>query len=219
MAKWLFISLAVALPALGHGYLGAESCQGCHPDAYAAWRTSAHSRAREALSSTQLKDARCLSCHSPQEGDKQVENVTCETCHGGGQYYSSRYVMKDSELSRLVGLLDPSEKGCRTCHDSSSPSLKTFDFAAKLKAIDHWTKERERRVTAAPSRQDEEELSQTFEKAHRALTEQKEIAPTKEAQRVAPTLENHKSPLLGVKVRMAKGSTDSSNASAEKSRR
>ena len=66
-------------------------------------------------------------------------NVTCESCHGGGQYYSARYVMKDAELARLVGLLDPSEKGCRTCHDASSPSLKPFDFVAKLKAIDHWT--------------------------------------------------------------------------------
>jgi len=41
--------------------------------------------------------------------------------------------MKDPELARLVGLVDPSEKGCATCHDASSPSLKAFDFVAKLK--------------------------------------------------------------------------------------
>ena len=68
-----------------------------------------------------------------------MANVSCETCHGGGQYYTARYVMKDPELARLVGLLDPSEKGCRTCHDASSPSLKPFDFVTKLKSIDHWS--------------------------------------------------------------------------------
>ena len=65
--------------------------------------------------------------------------------HGGWQYYAAQYVMKDPELVRLVGLLDPSEKGCRSCHDASSPSLKPFDFVEKLKLIDHWTAERQRR--------------------------------------------------------------------------
>jgi hypothetical protein len=74
-----------------------------------------------------------------------VESISCESCHGGGQYYAAGYVMKDPELVRLVGLLDPSEKGCRSCHDASSPSLKPFDFVEKLKLIDHWTAERQRR--------------------------------------------------------------------------
>lgn len=150
MAKWwLLAALLVGSVALGYGYLGPESCQGCHPDAYAAWRASSHSRSRDSLSPQQQRDARCLSCHSPAEAESQVANVTCETCHGGGIYYSARYVMKDAELARLVGLADPSEKGCRTCHDSSSPSLKPFEFVTKLKAIDHWTVERNKRAAAA----------------------------------------------------------------------
>ncbi len=139
----IFVFAALAAPA--HDYLGPESCQACHPDAYAAWQNSAHARAKQVLSPQQQKDVRCQSCHSPNEGDQKVENITCETCHGGGQYYSSTYVMKDPELARLVGLLDPTEKSCRSCHDNASPSLKTFDFAAKLKAIDHWSAEREKR--------------------------------------------------------------------------
>src|SRR5689334_15779212 len=118
MAKWwLLLALVVGSVALAFDYLGPESCQGCHPDAYAAWRSTAHARARDTLSATQQRDARCLSCHSPAEAEQRVANVTCESCHGGGQYYSARYVMKDPELVRLVGLVDPSEKGCRTCHD------------------------------------------------------------------------------------------------------
>jgi formate-dependent nitrite reductase cytochrome c552 subunit len=123
--------------AFAYDFLGPETCQGCHPDAYQQWRASAHSRAKDALTPTAQKDARCLSCHSPNEADQRVTGISCETCHGGGQYYAARYVMRDPELSRLVGLVDQSEKACRTCHDTSSPSLKPFDFVAKLKAIEH----------------------------------------------------------------------------------
>ena len=165
MAKWVvLIVLVVASAALGYGYLGAESCQGCHPDAYAAWRATPHARAKETLSPTQQKDARCLSCHSPAEGEHQVSNVSCESCHGGGQYYSARYVMKDPELSRLVGLVDPSEKGCRTCHDASSPSLKPFDFVTKLKAIDHWTVERNKRLGEVAAEKSEKPAEKPAEK-------------------------------------------------------
>src|ERR1043166_3107895 len=146
MAKWSCLSiLVIASVALGYDFLGPESCQGCHPDAYAAWRASAHSRAKESLSQQQQTQARCLSCHSPAESEQRasnIANVTCETCHGGGLYYSARYAMKDAELARVVGVSAPGEKACRPCHDSSSPSLKSFDFVAKLKAIDHWTVER-----------------------------------------------------------------------------
>ena len=133
----LALTLASTL-AFAYDFLGPETCQGCHPDAYQSWRQSAHSRAKDSLTPAAQKDARCLSCHSPNEAEQRVTGISCEACHGGGQYYAARYVMKDPELSRLVGLTDPSEKGCRTCHDASSPSLKPFDFVTKLKAIEHW---------------------------------------------------------------------------------
>lgn len=125
--------------AFSYDYLGPESCQGCHADAYSAWKASPHARAKDTLTPAAQKDARCLSCHSPAESEQRVAGVSCESCHGGGQYYAAAYVMKDPELSRLVGLVDPSEKGCRTCHDASSPSIQQFDFVRKLKAIDHWS--------------------------------------------------------------------------------
>jgi hypothetical protein len=135
----------VGVPAQAGDFLGPESCQSCHPDAYAALKASAHARSRDVLSPMQQKNARCLSCHSPTEADQRVPHVSCEACHGGGQYYSARYVMKDPELGRLVGLVDPQEKSCRGCHDGSTPSVRPFEFAARLKAIDHWTVEREKR--------------------------------------------------------------------------
>ena len=142
-------SRAAASELAGAEFVGPESCNACHPDAFAAWLQSKHARSIESLSEQQQKDARCLSCHSPNLQDRRVASVSCETCHGGGQYYAAGYVMKDEELVRLVGLQDPSEKGCRSCHDASSPSLRPFDFTAKLKLIDHWTAERQRRERKA----------------------------------------------------------------------
>ncbi|MBX5482782.1 MAG: cytochrome c family protein [Myxococcaceae bacterium] len=136
--------LAASVPALAADFMGPESCKACHPEAYAAWKSSKHARAFESLSQREKGDARCTTCHAPNL-DQQVTSVSCETCHGGGQYYSPDYVMRDPELARLVGLNDPSEKECRTCHDASSPSLQPFDFVEKLKLIDHWTAERQRR--------------------------------------------------------------------------
>jgi hypothetical protein len=140
--------LLAGTPALAADFLGPESCKACHAAAYDAWKSSRHAHARESLSPAQQKDARCLSCHSPNEADQRVAAVSCETCHGGGHAYSAPYVMKDPELSRLVGLQDPSEKSCRNCHDTSSPSLRTFQFVEKLKAMDHWTVERQKRAAA-----------------------------------------------------------------------
>ncbi len=150
-----------ASAALAHDFLGSESCQACHPDAYAAWQTTAHARSRDVLSGQQHKDVRCLSCHSPNQGDQKTAHVSCETCHGAGQYYSASYVMKDAELARLLGMVDPGEKVCRGCHDSSSPSLKPFDFAQKLKAIDHWTVERAKRKAAVVPQAPSSELAKS----------------------------------------------------------
>jgi formate-dependent nitrite reductase cytochrome c552 subunit len=145
---WIMVLLAGA-PALAADFTGPESCRACHADAYNAWRESKHARALDALAPEQQKDARCISCHAPNLAEQKVSNVNCESCHGGGQYYASSYVMKDAELARLVGLQDQSEKKCRSCHDASSPSLRPFDFVEKLKLIDHWTVERAKRGTGA----------------------------------------------------------------------
>jgi Cytochrome c554 and c-prime len=156
-------SLLLAVPvvalcsaaALAADFLGPESCKACHAEAYAVWSTSKHARSLESLTREQQKDPRCVACHAPNLTEQKVGGVSCETCHGAGQYYVPSYVMKDPELARLVGLLDPGERSCRSCHDASSPSLKPFDFTAKLKAMDHWSAGRTRRAAApeaAPAR-------------------------------------------------------------------
>lgn len=160
-----FLSLALLAVAMAPArafsadFIGPENCKVCHPVAYEAWKDSQHARASQTLSPKQQKDGRCLSCHSSEQA-KGFPDVGCETCHGGAQYYVPRYVMKDKELSRAVGMVDPSEKQCLKCHDATAPSLRPFQFQEKLKLIDHWTAERAARkekLSAKLTRDDKRE--------------------------------------------------------------
>jgi len=133
------LAIAALLPAAAlasGGVVGPETCKACHPAAYASWREGPHARALETLPERSRGDARCLGCHSPQV-EAGLSAVTCEACHGPGRLYAARYVMRDLELARAVGLLVPGEKTCLGCHTDSTPSLKKFDVKQKLKLIAH----------------------------------------------------------------------------------
>ena len=132
------LALLALVPALAAGadLIGAETCKACHPAAYEAWKEGPHARALSSLDEVQRKDRRCTVCHAP-DADKGVSGVTCETCHGGGRVYAQAYVMRDRELARAVGLVDPGEKSCLACHTESAPGLTRFDYARKLPLIEH----------------------------------------------------------------------------------
>lgn len=120
-------------------YVGAERCQSCHPQAYQAWEQSAHARAFESLPNDSKAQTRCTVCHTltPDDTTQRLAGVQCETCHGGGRYYSPLYVMKDKELARAVGLVVPNEQTCKRCHDGSAPNLEPFDYAKAWARIAH----------------------------------------------------------------------------------
>jgi Cytochrome c554 and c-prime len=126
-----------AVAAYAQGYIGAETCKACHPAAYEAWRDGPHAHALDRLPAASQKDARCTSCHAPA-ADQGAQGVTCETCHGQGRLYAQSYVMRDRELARAVGLVDPGERTCTACHTESTPSLRPFRHAEKLPLIQHW---------------------------------------------------------------------------------
>ena len=69
--------------------------------------------------------------------EKGLSGVSCETCHGAGRVYAQAYVMRDPELARAVGLVDPGERTCAACHTESTPSLDRFEYAKKLSLILH----------------------------------------------------------------------------------
>jgi hypothetical protein len=135
----LAASVALLLPAVSYSgdKVGAETCKACHPAAYEAWRASPHARARESLPERDRNDRRCLTCHAPDLADG-LAGVSCEACHGPGRLYSARHVMRDPELARALGLVDPGERTCAACHTESTPSLVRFDYGRKLPLIRHW---------------------------------------------------------------------------------
>jgi hypothetical protein len=136
VAAAVAVALVPAAARAAGDRVGPETCRACHPSAYEAWRASPHARALESLPERNRKDPRCLSCHAPDLEDG-LAGVSCESCHGAGRMYAARYVMRDPELARAVGLLDPGAKRCLSCHTESTPSLEKFDAARKLPLIAH----------------------------------------------------------------------------------
>ncbi|MBK9519521.1 MAG: hypothetical protein IPO09_19785 [Anaeromyxobacter sp.] len=132
------LALALALPgrAAAGDLVGPETCKACHPGAYAAWREGPHARALESLPERSRGDQRCLSCHAPAAEAGQA-GVGCEACHGPGRAYAARYVMRDAELARALGLVVGGERACLGCHTETTPGLRRFDYQQKVKLIAH----------------------------------------------------------------------------------
>src|SRR5690242_9612694 len=122
--------------AAAQGYIGAETCKGCHPAAYDAWKDGPHAHALDRLPPASQRDARCTVCHAPAV-EQGAQGVTCETCHGPGRLYAQSFIMRDRELARAVGLVDVGERTCTACHTDSAPSLRPFRYAEKLPLIQH----------------------------------------------------------------------------------
>ena len=172
-AALLGIALGLPASALSADWVGPQTCAACHPKAYESWSAGPHAHAASSLTEAERRQPACLHCHAPElslapaEADRpansaggaevwqrpplqaQRDGITCEACHGAGEYYASDYVMRDAELARAVGLRDPGAGSCLGCHLPDAPSLSPFDFKAKVQLIDHWTQEKAARHPAA----------------------------------------------------------------------
>lgn len=152
---------------------------------YVLWSKNKHAQAFKSLASEkavalakkvgvnsppqQAKD--CLICHLKSKYDangmersaksfgkkyKHTDGIQCEDCHGPGQKYVKKKIMKKitykeggaakSATAKKTGLWFPDEKSCKTCHRSEikiggmvykNPTFKDFDFAKRLKEIEH----------------------------------------------------------------------------------
>ena len=128
-------AVVLAASAMNKEFVGARACGKCHPSALAAWKKSPHSGANAALPKQNVNDPRCMRCHG--DGDADLGAVQCESCHGAGRYYAKRHVMKDKELSRIVGLIDVTEEVCRRCHTDGAPNVQPFDQERMWGHISH----------------------------------------------------------------------------------
>ncbi|MDA8149909.1 MAG: multiheme c-type cytochrome [Nitrospiraceae bacterium] len=146
-------------------YVGDETCEVCHSSSsigkqFQIWQRSPHARAYRDLESPEgmtiarklnianpQKNPRCLSCHTTAAGThlpniistfRPKDGVQCESCHGPGEDYAHYSVMIDPVKSSKAGLtIHPGEKTCITCHNSSSPTFKEFDYQRALAQIAH----------------------------------------------------------------------------------
>lgn len=148
-------------------YVGLTACKACHSsdkiggteykdyekDPHAnAFKTLLNDESKAIATKMGIEDAskseKCLKCHvtaynlKDQQGPKYSveEGVTCEACHGAGEFYMKMNIMKDQKLCLENGLVVPDAKLCKKCHNEESPTYKPFEFAAKWKAIEHGKK-------------------------------------------------------------------------------
>lgn len=116
--------------------LGVATCRHCHPTQFEAWKNGPHSNSLFVLELDSRKDPKCIGCHSSKiEGE--LENVQCESCHGGGANYAKSYIMKDRELAKALGLKVNDFSVCLICHQGNSPKIRTFDEQVFWKRLPH----------------------------------------------------------------------------------
>jgi Zn-finger protein len=166
---FVFSSINLADDPPKFKYVGVKSCGMCHKKAkdgeqLKIWEGSQHSKAYETLKTDKankiakenglgkaVEAAECLKCHAPAHDVdasklgkkfKIEQGVQCENCHGPGDKYKSKKVMKDQAKSVKNGLIVYAdnaaiEKQCRTCHNEESPSYKEFVFTERWDKIKH----------------------------------------------------------------------------------
>ncbi len=131
-------------------YIGAGKCKPCHNSAakgeqYKQWASTPHANAMKSLKGDELKNPKCLKCHSTAAAVSEKlretitieEGVSCESCHGPGSAYKTIPIMKDRAKSIANGLIIPDEKLCKTCHNAESPTFKGFDYKTAFAKITH----------------------------------------------------------------------------------
>ena len=156
-----YLVLPAAAEAQAYSYEGVQVCGMCHRteksgNQLKVWQESKHAQAYKVLATAEAKkyskdpekDAKCLKCHTTAHGVaanligakfKVEDGVQCEACHGPGSAYKSMAVMKNKADAQKKGLMVHAdvEKFCKTCHNSESPTFKSFDFKAMWAKIQH----------------------------------------------------------------------------------
>jgi Cytochrome c554 and c-prime len=122
------------------GYVGATSCQGCHAEIFADWRSSKHANAFDTLLAVRREYVpKCLRCHVVGLGEEggysevdqlHLRDVGCEVCHGGGADHLRN--------PRMGTILRGAVADCDRCHDGDhSPEFGT-DRGRFLDSVRHW---------------------------------------------------------------------------------
>jgi hypothetical protein len=157
---WLSACVSAGEEAPKGKYVGVMSCAKlCHKTAsqgkqLAIWQESKHSQAYKLLLSDEAKAAakkaglttapekspECLKCHvtaynAPAdqlaEGFSIEDGIQCERCHGPGENYKVKEIMKEKAKAIAAGLVIGDRKLCLECHNDKSPTWKPDRFTNK----------------------------------------------------------------------------------------
>lgn len=126
------------------------------------WKESKHSQAYKVLQTPEAdkiaadkgfttpaaETPECIKCHvlgkdlvesEFTETFDKTEGVQCETCHGPGSEYKKSSIMKDKQKAMDNGLVIHTEKEafCTHCHNSDSPTFKSFNYDEYWAKIQH----------------------------------------------------------------------------------
>ena len=186
VAALFLLAFAPSADASKNEFVGAKACSKCHKkdkegEQFPIWEKSKHAKAFETLGTPKAKEAAqkigmsgdpqkseaCLICHTTGADvagatfDKKFsveDGVQCEACHGAGDEYKSKKIMKQiadergpdrkgtSATAKETGLIFPDENSCKTCHTQErtvggktfkNPSFKEFDFKKRWEEIKH----------------------------------------------------------------------------------
>jgi len=157
------VAVSPAVAQAGHAYAGVKTCGMCHKtekqgSQLSIWEASKHSKAYVTLTTAAANDIAkakgfatpaaetpdCLKCHAIAGDAKALvtDGVQCEICHGAGADYKGLTVMKNEAQAVAAGLIAFPDKAaveakCKTCHNSSSPTAKAFNFGEAWDKIKH----------------------------------------------------------------------------------
>ncbi len=118
------------LPGIGGAsdYVGADICLNCHREVHAAWSTSKHAHAMDALTAAhQESNPSCVGCHTTAYGvggfvsmnaTPKFAGVQCESCHGPGMTHVASRNPADINRTPLTNV-------CGSCH--TGPDQPQFE--------------------------------------------------------------------------------------------
>ncbi len=133
-------SISAARSKTADRYVGPESCRECHKVGYRIWLASKHAHAFAALEQQGHQyNPRCLKCHTvgymasdgyvSQELTGHLKNVSCEACHGRGDYHNKLMASQNVGAKKVL----MKAPRCLDCHDKeNSPSFDSGRYWEKI---------------------------------------------------------------------------------------
>jgi len=121
-------------------YVGPKSCKACHEKEYEIWSGSRHAHAFDSLEKKgDHYSPRCIKCHTvgymSSDGyvnaklTPKLKNVSCESCHGRGDYHAKFKVGEDIGVKKVF----MKKVNCTECHDEeNSPSFDREKYWEKI---------------------------------------------------------------------------------------